>query len=104
MRMKELTEKLAGYVRAKAPHVQAVKHSSEALAKSAAGYIPLFLVEHLLWMLTEIPNLPPEKANRWLGFVQGWLTAYFGLTVDQCHADVREWVESPNAVAKALGV
>jgi hypothetical protein len=29
--------------------------------------------DHILWMCEQIPKLPRGKADRWLGFVQGWL-------------------------------
>jgi len=47
--------------------------------------------DHVLWMLDEIPKMPTAdrgKANRWLGFVQGWLWTK-GWSIDQMRKDVR---------------
>lgn len=44
---------------------------------------------HLLWMLE---NMPPEKTpkyNRWLGFIQGVLSAYNMRTIDEMRDDNR---------------
>lgn len=36
--------------------------------------------EHLLWMLGRIPELPPTKACRWLGFVQATIIDVWGMS------------------------
>lgn len=41
---------------------------------------------HLLWMLDEIPTLEETKQHRWLGFIQGVVTAR-GLATVQQQAD-----------------
>ena len=46
---------------------------------------------HLRWMLSQIPDLRDEgKVNRWLGFVQGVLSALGMYTVDEMRKHVTE--------------
>lgn len=46
-------------------------------------------LRHLRWMLSVIPTLPDaEKANRWLGFVQGVLFAMDFYSIDELRRDV----------------
>lgn len=41
------------------------------------------IVPHILWMLDEIPSLSEDKANRWLGFIQGWMWSFNLATINQ---------------------
>jgi hypothetical protein len=48
--------------------------------------------QHLVWMLEEIINMPDdkfEKANRWLGFVQGAMWSLGLRSVDEMRNDNR---------------
>jgi hypothetical protein len=46
---------------------------------------------HLVWMLDEIEKMDDEaKANRWLGFVQGILSASRVFTIDELRDHVRQ--------------
>ena len=48
--------------------------------------------KHLAWMLEEIINMPDdkfEKANRWLGFVQGGMWSLGLRSVDEMRDDNR---------------
>ena len=48
-------------------------------------------LRHLRWMLTVIPKLPEsDKANRWMGFVQGVLFDLNFYTIDELRAHVTE--------------
>jgi len=48
-------------------------------------------VRHLRWMLECIPGLPDDgKVNRWLGFVQGVLSALGMYTIDELRDHVTE--------------
>lgn len=49
----------------------------DGCADEHLGYSSL---QHLLWMLERIPELPPTKACRWLGYVQGTIIHVSGLT------------------------
>ncbi len=49
--------------------------------------------EHIRYMLTQIPDwmeLDPEKAHRWIGFVQGWFWAKSLFTIDTMKEHVRD--------------
>lgn len=50
-------------------------------------------LEHCAWMckriLTETSSFGEVKANRWLGFVQGWLVADGVFTIDECRTHSR---------------
>lgn len=50
-------------------------------------------IAHIRWMCHEIPNILDagkfEKANRWLGFVQGALWAYNISTIEDLKEDNR---------------
>jgi hypothetical protein len=47
-------------------------------------------LRHLRWMLATMPRLEAEKANRWLGFVQGVLFDLDFYTIDELRAQVTE--------------
>jgi hypothetical protein len=62
--------------------------------KPKRGGVPL---EHIAWMCDEVAFQPtmkfdgsPDKANRWLGFVQGVLWSQGLRTIDQLREDVIE--------------
>ncbi len=56
-------------------------------------------MNHILWMVNEIPNIldnpdKKEKANRWLGFVQGALSMKGYYTIDEMKGHNRSGKEN----------
>lgn len=62
----------------------------EKVDPAGTGFGLVSRVKHLRWMLATMPGLSAEKANRWLGFVQGVLFALDYYTIDELRAHVTE--------------
>lgn len=58
--------------------------------------------QHIQQMLLKIPNLPVGKANRWLGFVQGWFWEREIYTIDEMRDHNRHLNESKRRTARPL--
>jgi hypothetical protein len=73
--------------------LEARGHKAEKTETGAAFDNPTTKLNHTLWMCQQIRAFVTEgeleKANRWLGFVQGVLWAYGIYTVDQMRDDNR---------------
>ena len=62
--------------------------SAEKVCADCTGLSIFPKLRHLRWMLAEIPKLPEDKANRWLGFVQGVLYDLDFFTINELRAQV----------------
>ena len=65
-------------------------------------------MNHIRWMINEIPKLVDnpckiEKANRWLGFVQGvlWLKGYY--TIDEMKGHTKSGKECKEEIKPVQG-
>lgn len=51
-------------------------------------------VRHMLWMLLKVvvldPDMTLDKANRWLGYVQGWLVASLHAELEDVKNNIRK--------------
>jgi hypothetical protein len=61
----------------------------EKVDPARTGFYLVPKLKHLRWMLSVIPGLPDtEKANRWLGFVQGVLFDLDFYSIDELREHV----------------
>jgi hypothetical protein len=74
---------------------------------AAARRDPMVIKRHLAWMCNEVHSLVDggrlEKANRWLGFVQGCLWLMGIKTLDELRDDVRPTAEEHVDATEELG-
>ena len=64
---------------------------AEKLGQAGTGLGIFPKLRHLRWMLDTIPKLAEsDKANRWMGFVQGVLFDLDFYTIDELRAHVTE--------------
>jgi hypothetical protein len=92
MNFKLLCDEMRAAVLKSSPWAKPEKKTSYECQMMPKASVP----NHLLWMLDTIPTLPEEKANRWLGFAQGWMCAYYVWSIDQCRDAVTRAKDSPS--------
>ena len=49
-------------------------------------------VQRVAWAMSAHPDMTDDRANRWLGYLQGWLSAHRVYTVDELRWHIRERV------------
>ena len=89
MKALQIVETVQKYATSLAPRFEVRRHPTNAVAPSTQD-----AMEHVLWMCVQVQEFVAqgklEKANRWLGFIQGILWLSGRGSVDDFREDNRD--------------